>query len=382
MKNFIINRHLKSLLVIVITLMSAFGSAAEDQWQCRYYNDMSLKESKLDPCFYIGLGAGVSYLDPNENDTNWFESGQNDIGYKVFGGFRFSEDWFGELQFVDLGKVKYQNINPNLGQNGINYNVSTLYAGYYVPFDRWFNVDMPFNFYFKAGISAISNSTDGAFIQFKKESKAQLALGTGLEYAFADNWMLQGDIESFDRDAAFISLSVVYRFGSPLEVVKPLKVRLKPTLVTKVDSDRDGVQNSQDLCSDTPVGIQVNSKGCAVFQGILRNVTFTTNSTLLNTNSFAALDKVVEALIKYPMIQLDIQGHTDSVFTSAYNLWLSEHRAKSISNYLIKKGIDKDRFTLKWYGELMPVASNKTSKGRALNRRVVFKVINIVEEKI
>jgi len=57
------------------------------------------------------------------------------------------------------------------------------------------------------------------------------------------------------------------------------------------------------------------------------------------------------------------------------NLKLSQDRADAVKKYLVEKSIDPSRMTAKGYGEAMPVADNKTSDGRALNRRVEFKVV-------
>ena len=71
---------------------------------------------------------------------------------------------------------------------------------------------------------------------------------------------------------------------------------------------------------------------------------------------------------------LTISGHTDDVGDEAKNLDLSKRRAASVRNYLINKGIDEKRLTSEGYGESKPIADNKTSKGRALNRRVEFEI--------
>ena len=72
-----------------------------------------------------------------------------------------------------------------------------------------------------------------------------------------------------------------------------------------------------------------------------------------------------------PSLQLLIEGHTDNVGTAQKNQLLSENRAQAVMDYLVRKnGISKDRLTIKGYGFSKPVATNATSEGRALNRRV------------
>ena len=71
---------------------------------------------------------------------------------------------------------------------------------------------------------------------------------------------------------------------------------------------------------------------------------------------------------------LKINGHTDSSGDDAKNLKLSKQRAKAVEAYLVKKGIDDKRLASDGFGETISVADNKTSNGRALNRRVELKV--------
>jgi outer membrane protein OmpA-like peptidoglycan-associated protein len=73
---------------------------------------------------------------------------------------------------------------------------------------------------------------------------------------------------------------------------------------------------------------------------------------------------------------VEIQGHTDSKGSDSYNLSLSDRRAASVVAYLVQNlGIDPSRLTSKGYGEGMPIATNDTDAGRALNRRVEFNIL-------
>ena len=70
-----------------------------------------------------------------------------------------------------------------------------------------------------------------------------------------------------------------------------------------------------------------------------------------------------------------IEGHTDNVGNKIENLHLSKERAKSVYDYLIQSGIQKQRLSYEGFGEEIPIVSNDNEKGRALNRRTEFKVI-------
>ncbi len=67
-----------------------------------------------------------------------------------------------------------------------------------------------------------------------------------------------------------------------------------------------------------------------------------------------------------------IEGHTDSVGSEAYNLALSDRRAKSVFDYLTSRGVDPARLSSVGKGESMPIADNSTAEGRQQNRRVML----------
>jgi OOP family OmpA-OmpF porin len=86
----------------------------------------------------------------------------------------------------------------------------------------------------------------------------------------------------------------------------------------------------------------------------------------------AELKTVGDFLKEFPTSHGDIAGHTDSTHTRAYNQKLSERRANSVKEYIIKNfGIAPERLTSSGYGEDKPIATNKTKAGRAKNRRIV-----------
>ena len=73
-------------------------------------------------------------------------------------------------------------------------------------------------------------------------------------------------------------------------------------------------------------------------------------------------------------MKIEIEGHTDNTGKAAFNQKLSQLRAEAVKTYMIKKGIDAARLSVVGYGQEKPVADNSTSKGRAENRRVEFRL--------
>jgi flagellar motor protein MotB len=107
----------------------------------------------------------------------------------------------------------------------------------------------------------------------------------------------------------------------------------------------------------------------------LSNVFYEFDSWELKKESVSELDKLYLLLLENSDITVEIGGYTDSVGTDSYNLKLSERRAISVVNYLINKGISKERLIFKGYGAASPIGTNVTDDGRKLNRRTEVKVV-------
>ncbi len=130
-----------------------------------------------------------------------------------------------------------------------------------------------------------------------------------------------------------------------------------------------------DPCKTPVPGERVSLLGCGTGDVIvLHGVNFEHDQARLTVNAQSILDQVVSELSRYPDIQIEIGGHTDSVGSDAYNQRLSERRAASVVDYLSGEGIARDRMSAAGYGEAQPVADNETAEGRERNRRVELKI--------
>lgn len=109
---------------------------------------------------------------------------------------------------------------------------------------------------------------------------------------------------------------------------------------------------------------------------VLSNVLFETNSDQLQPGSFNALDKLYNFLNANNELRIIIRGHTDNVGDADMNHDLSMRRAKSVYDYLLKKGINAVRLDYEGLGESEPIADNDTEAGREENRRTEFRVVN------
>ena len=236
--------------------------------------------------------------------------------------------------------------------------------------------------------------------------ETQMNLGVGLFRAINDRFSLRGDLRAVYSDAErslepFASLGVTALLGSlsRAESVAAIPVDSDsdgvadsqdscPDTATGVvvdqfgcelDDDRDGVVNSLDACPDTPSGAKVDARGCAVELEELVTIDlaleFDSNSASLRPEHAEEIEKAVQFLRSYPNAAAVIEGHTDSDGAAGYNLQLSEQRARAVLDFMVQqRGISVDRLSAVGYGESRPVGPNDTTLGKQANRRVAVVV--------
>jgi outer membrane protein OmpA-like peptidoglycan-associated protein len=152
------------------------------------------------------------------------------------------------------------------------------------------------------------------------------------------------------------------------------------------DNDHDGIADDVDECPDDAEEKGGDGDGCPdkarviVRKGklvIFGKVQFASGSDRILPKSEQVVDELAHALHDHREIRgVEIQGHTDNVGDSAYNLKLGQERSDSVKRALIKRGIAPARLSARGYGESNPVAPNVTPAGRAKNRRVDFVIVN------
>lgn len=151
------------------------------------------------------------------------------------------------------------------------------------------------------------------------------------------------------------------------------------------DADGDGVNDASDKCPDkaeTKNGYQ-DDDGCPdelpkamkELEGPIAGIAFAAGKDVLLPSSKPVLDKAAKVLAEFPMIGLEIQGHTEDAGDREKNVALSQARAGAVKQYLVGKGVAATRLAAKGYGPDKPVGDNQTAKGKAANRRVEFKLV-------
>ena len=134
------------------------------------------------------------------------------------------------------------------------------------------------------------------------------------------------------------------------------------------DDDNDGVLNKDDKCPETKPGKVVDSEGCLRIFRV--NIEFDNDQSSVKDEYAPVIDKITKFMSENEEYNLHIEGYTDSKGTEEYNEALSQRRADSVADEIVKQGIDKNRVAAKGLGEANPIASNETEEGRAHNRRI------------
>jgi OOP family OmpA-OmpF porin len=137
------------------------------------------------------------------------------------------------------------------------------------------------------------------------------------------------------------------------------------------DSDGDGVNDCNDKCPNTLKGTPVNKFGCWIV-----DVKFNNDRSEIKPQYFALLDKLaVDISTNYSNLKIEVQGHTSSTASAAYNMRLSVRRADAVAKYLNKRIRGQLKLIPRGYGLTRPIDTNETAAGRANNRRVQLEIL-------
>ena len=345
--------------------------------------------SEFFPQWYLGGTVGMSKLNPDVKTDGANLDDKNDLGLGFYLGYDFTENIAVEGYYFDLGEV---GVKPGGEIEYEVFGVSALYYFYNTKKAKGLQTRDGLSLFGRAGLGNLNVSSSGN-VSTKLDHEFHLHWGGGLEYALIKNTSLRADVEFYDKDARFVSMSILWRFGGNRTqyllnkygldqsnigtgTSTPNPIVVKPIFGNSIfiDSDKDGVRDEEDACPKTPIGSQVDAVGC-FFGGALHGVKFELDSAKLLSQSKILLDGVAQELQKYPRIVIEIQAHTDSTGSEQYNLDLSYRRAKSVRDYLVSQGVSARRMVPRGYGEKVPTSSNITEVGRQKNRRVIFKIL-------
>ena len=129
-------------------------------------------------------------------------------------------------------------------------------------------------------------------------------------------------------------------------------------------------------------GVDVIRDGDNLLLRMPSGITFAYDRADVQPQFQPTLNEVASVLAQYPKTYIDVYGHTDSDGTDAYNQTLSERRAQSVADYLVRQGVQSARIATRGFGETQPIASNATEEGKAANRRVEIKIAPVTENDL
>ncbi|HVD96670.1 MAG TPA: OmpA family protein [Cytophagaceae bacterium] len=157
---------------------------------------------------------------------------------------------------------------------------------------------------------------------------------------------------------------------------------VKDVTLSKVSNDQLKAGDNDIV---TAVKVELRKKEITVGPGefLVRNIYYDYDKADIRPDAALELNKLVEFLKLNPDIRIELGSHTDERGSDKYNMALSQRRAQSAVNYIISKGIAKNRITAKGYGESkLKIKNAQTEEEHQTNRRTTFRITGIDEKKM
>ncbi|QBF83948.1 OmpA family protein [Shewanella maritima] len=354
-----------TLKVVLLTSILPFAASAE---------------TELSP-WYVGAGLGVNNYEPNCDQKTMKICGEDSpYAWDVFGGYMFSDNFGVELGYRDLGMAEWTDYNNKRNDAGARGMTAGLVA--VVPFADGWSVSA------EAGaMNYLLRNKKNYNTEYYSDSGIAPYIGAGIGYMVTENMKLQAKYrryENLDDDAFktlemqsnYWGLELSYRFGAK---AKPAPVAAAPVVAAAAapaDSDNDGVMDDADRCPNTPANHKVDANGCSIYENVteqhdLGGILFDNNSSVIKQASYAEIEKLANYLNRNPEHTVSIEGHASNVGSPAYNMTLSEKRAKAVANALSEKyGIDASRVQSVGYGVTRPIMEGSSAEANRQNRRI------------
>lgn len=321
--------------------------------------------------FYIAPGIQWMEFD----DTTPLDE---DVSYFFGLGYDFTDRLSVELSTFDLKPDT--GAGPHIDLD--HYKLDMLYT--LGPIDRFVSTFV---------VSGLGNTN------FQGENESLWDLGAGVSLKLNDRLSWRTAVRSYKyRDRDFedgdvgIDSALVYRFGGsraarPVAATPAAAPPARPPAAAPPadpDSDQDGVPDSRDNCANTPRNYAVDANGCPIpVEEVARielEVHFDFDQSVVKPEFFSEIEELAQFMRQYSDVVVELEGHTDSVGTEAYNLGLSTRRANAVRAVLLDRfSIAGNRVTALGFGESRPAASNDTDAGRAQNRRVITVVVKTLQ---
>ncbi|MBY0452741.1 MAG: OmpA family protein [Bdellovibrionaceae bacterium] len=325
--------------------------------------------------FELGLGAGSTHP---QNGEQFRTSTTTGDGNNFWLGYGFDENWGVELGLDNIDA----DIKPAFGTDTAKNQLVNLSGVYrFIPSSMIHPIA-------KLGLASVESKTNDPVTGAElKTTSLGGKLAAGFEADF--KYLSLGALINFYhiakssdtpelKDTQLIQPAVFLTLHNALEAdVKETSTSEAPAAAAPVaakvvgDADKDGVNDDDDKCPNTPAGVVVNKIGCSEKEkaSLRIDVLFDSGKATIKEGS-EGVSKLADFMKKFPETNVEVAGHTDSLGDAKLNQKLSQQRADAVKAALVKEGVDASRLTAVGYGSSKPVADNKTKAGRDQNRRV------------
>ncbi len=371
-------RKLRSVVLLTSSLVLLNGCASlqsgslpsdleqrESSWKNVFNtsDDASTYEDRLSRGLYATVGIGPSRMEPDTSQLAlWDPNDRVEPAGQITVGADISKHFAIEAHSADLGSA---GLSP---RGRINYHINGASALLYAGGNRDRFRRQGLTAYGRVGVGFLENTAIGD-VPFIKQNGTHVLFGAGVEYMTPIGVGLRAEGFSFDKDARYAQLALMYRMGRKQRIIRPKLVAApkpapKPVIAAAAAPPPP----------PPPPVVVPEPNVCDGLSGVLDGVNFHTDSADITGASTWVLDEIASQLLSCDTVTAEISAHTDSIGEEAYNQALSERRARSVVGYLIKRGLPRDRLSAIAFGESRPIDSNLTTNGRSRNRRVEISV--------
>ncbi|WP_235357334.1 OmpA family protein [Arsukibacterium sp. MJ3] len=320
----------------------------------------------------FGSLFGEYYLpDTDKTESASWNFMEKDFGYGVEIGYYLTETWAIRAEFAKLdlsSKLNGSDAGGNRLGIDVMYHLSNMPAVYLVGgLKRMDAVQDTSAFNIGVGYKHFINQNFGLFGEMNRYQ--------GIDESYAD---------------AGIKLGVTYLFGAaaaPAPMPAPAPAPVQPAPVA--DSDADGVLDNADRCPNTAANHKVDAQGCTVFTEEMQRVgdvdievKFGFDSAAVSADQKTEVIQLAAFMKRFPESEVVIEGHASNIGNPAYNMRLSERRAKSVADILTSEGVQSARITSVGYGVTRLRVQGNTSAAHAANQRIEAKVTAKVKEPV
>jgi len=342
--------------------------------------------------WYIGGNVGISTanIDKDKITQNFtnpsYSDDEENLGYKLFGGYQFNKNFALEGGYFNLGKFNYSLATPSGTLNGdMKVKGLNLDAVAILPITEKFSAFARIGAnYAQAKDSFSSTGTISMQDTNPKKSDLNYKFGAGLQYAVTDALALRLEAERYrindavgnNGDIDLLSIGLIYKFGVTKKVT-PVVEKEKVIAIVSIKEETIIIVTAVDAVEKIKESVKQEKTVVLVFE----DIHFEFDKSTLNNEAKDALKRDIVQLKENQRISMRVAGYTSEKGTELYNQGLSERRAQSVKDYLVNENLfQADKISVIGYGETRPAIhevdpSNIDSKAAKANMRVLLEII-------